>query len=160
MATHSSTLAWRIQRTEEPGRLQSMGLQRVGHDWVTNMFSLFPRMFNFLQLLLFGLLIVGILLKVSFLIYRKLYLCNFPRSVNLRILKCDYWLKIWKGISVIFYTVRIMPQKSPCLCTNSLEVAGELISQRKLLYFWQLKSWCWSILFNMKYIINCFFEIG
>ena len=32
MATHSSTLAWRIQRTEEPGRLQSMGLQRVGHD--------------------------------------------------------------------------------------------------------------------------------
>ena len=35
MATHSSTLAWRIPRTEEPGRLQSMRLQRVGHDWVT-----------------------------------------------------------------------------------------------------------------------------
>ena len=32
MATHSNTLAWRIPRTEEPGRLQSMGLQRVGHD--------------------------------------------------------------------------------------------------------------------------------
>ena len=32
MATHSSTLAWRIPRTEEPGRLQSMGSQRVGHD--------------------------------------------------------------------------------------------------------------------------------
>ena len=32
MATHSSILAWRIPRTEEPGRLQSMGLQRVGHD--------------------------------------------------------------------------------------------------------------------------------
>ena len=32
MATHSSILAWRIQWTEEPGRLQSMGLQRVGHD--------------------------------------------------------------------------------------------------------------------------------
>ena len=32
MATHSSTLAWKIPRTEEPGRLQSMGLQRVGHD--------------------------------------------------------------------------------------------------------------------------------
>ena len=32
MATHSSTLAWRIPWTEEPGRLQSMGLQRVGHD--------------------------------------------------------------------------------------------------------------------------------
>jgi len=35
MATHSSMLAWRIQWTEEPGRLQSMGLQRVRHDWAT-----------------------------------------------------------------------------------------------------------------------------
>ena len=33
MATHSSILAWEIPWTEEPGRLQSMGLQRVGHDW-------------------------------------------------------------------------------------------------------------------------------
>ena len=32
MATHSSTLAWKILRTEEPGSLQSMGLQRVGCD--------------------------------------------------------------------------------------------------------------------------------
>ena len=32
MATHSSTLAWRIPWWEEPGRLQSMGLQRVRHD--------------------------------------------------------------------------------------------------------------------------------
>ena len=32
MATHSRILAWRIPRTEEPGRLQSMGLQRVRHD--------------------------------------------------------------------------------------------------------------------------------
>ena len=32
MAPHSSTLAWKIPWTEEPGRLQSMGSQRVGHD--------------------------------------------------------------------------------------------------------------------------------
>ena len=32
MATHSSILVWRIPWTEEPGRLQSMGSQRVGHD--------------------------------------------------------------------------------------------------------------------------------
>ena len=32
MATHSSILAWRISWTEEPGGLQSMGSQRVGHD--------------------------------------------------------------------------------------------------------------------------------
>ena len=37
MAPHSSTLAWKIPWTEEPGRLQSMGLLRVGHDWVTSL---------------------------------------------------------------------------------------------------------------------------
>ena len=36
MATHSSIVAWRIPWTEEPGRLQSMGSQRVRHDWVTS----------------------------------------------------------------------------------------------------------------------------
>ena len=35
MAPHSSTLAWKIPWMEEPGRLQSMGLQRVGHDVAT-----------------------------------------------------------------------------------------------------------------------------
>ena len=37
MATHSSTLAWKIPWMEKPGRLQSMGLQRVGHDWATSL---------------------------------------------------------------------------------------------------------------------------
>ena len=36
MTTHSSILAWRILWTDEPGRLQSMVLQRAGHNWVTN----------------------------------------------------------------------------------------------------------------------------
>ena len=35
MATHSSSLAWKIPWMEEPGRLQSMGSQRVGHNRVT-----------------------------------------------------------------------------------------------------------------------------
>ena len=43
MAPHSSTLAWKIPWTEEPGRLQSMGSLRVGHDWATS-FSLFTFM--------------------------------------------------------------------------------------------------------------------
>ena len=37
MAPHSSTLAWKIPWMEEPGRLQSMGLLRVGHDWATSL---------------------------------------------------------------------------------------------------------------------------
>ena len=43
MATHSSTLAWRIPWMEEPGGLQSMGSLRVGHDWATSL-SLFTFM--------------------------------------------------------------------------------------------------------------------
>ena len=37
MATHSSTLAWKIPWMEETGKLQSIGLQRVRHDWVTSL---------------------------------------------------------------------------------------------------------------------------
>ena len=37
MAIHSSTLAWRIPWREEPGGLQSMGSQTVGHDWATSL---------------------------------------------------------------------------------------------------------------------------
>ena len=40
MAPHSSILAWKTPWTEDPGRLQSMGLRRVGHDWATSL-SLF-----------------------------------------------------------------------------------------------------------------------
>ena len=36
MAIHFSTIAWKIPWTEKPGRLQSMGSQRVGHDWATS----------------------------------------------------------------------------------------------------------------------------
>ena len=43
IAPHSSTLAWKIPWTEEPGRLQSMGSLRVGHDWATSL-SLFTYM--------------------------------------------------------------------------------------------------------------------
>ena len=43
MATHSSILACRIPWTQEPGGLQSMGSQRVGHGWTTNTFTVFHR---------------------------------------------------------------------------------------------------------------------
>ena len=43
MATYSNTLAWKTPWMEEPGRLQSMGLLRVGHDWATSL-SLFTCM--------------------------------------------------------------------------------------------------------------------
>ena len=48
MAPHSSTLAWKILWTEEPGGLQSMGSLRVGHDWATSL-SLFTFHFHALE---------------------------------------------------------------------------------------------------------------
>ena len=48
MAPHSSTLAWKIPWTEEPGRLQSMGLLRVRHDWATSL-SVFTFHFHALE---------------------------------------------------------------------------------------------------------------
>ena len=41
MTSHSSILAWKFAWTEEPGGLQSMGSQRVRHNWMTNTFTLF-----------------------------------------------------------------------------------------------------------------------
>ena len=48
MAIHSSTIVWKISWTEEPGRLQSMGSQRVGHDWAISL-SLFTFHFHTLE---------------------------------------------------------------------------------------------------------------
>ena len=46
MAPHSSTLAWKIPWMEEPGGLQSMGSQRVGHDWATSLYGWFMLRFD------------------------------------------------------------------------------------------------------------------
>ena len=51
MAIHSNTIAWNIPWTEEPGRLQSMGSQRVGHDSATSL-SLIVDFTNILILLI------------------------------------------------------------------------------------------------------------
>jgi len=46
MATHSSSLTWKIPWMEESGRLQSVGSQRVGHNWVTSLFHFFSIFHN------------------------------------------------------------------------------------------------------------------
>ena len=57
MATHSSILAWRIPWTEEPGGLQSVGLQRVGHNRVTSLSSKF-QVYNTLWLTIVTLMYI------------------------------------------------------------------------------------------------------
>ena len=55
MATHSSILVWRIPWTEEPGGLQSRGLQRVGLDWMTNTFMVIVSITTFIIFIISGL---------------------------------------------------------------------------------------------------------
>ena len=52
MATHSSILAWKILWMEEPGRLQSMGSQRLRHDWATSLSFFFKGFIEFVTILL------------------------------------------------------------------------------------------------------------
>ena len=74
IAPHSSILAWRVPWTEEPGRLQSIEFQRVGHDWVTNTFTFFSSqstLFFWTTLILFmGVYIYGYI-KSHFLLLLK-----------------------------------------------------------------------------------------
>ena len=63
-ATYSSILAWRIPWTEEPGRLQSMGSQRVGHNSRT--FTTLPlKMYSFSKLILLLLLLLSRVIRVG-----------------------------------------------------------------------------------------------
>ena len=65
MATHSSILAWRIPWTEEPGGLQSMGLQRVRYDSATHTFTFKPVCWKCFVVVFFSSLfsLIGICLK-------------------------------------------------------------------------------------------------
>ena len=54
MAIHSSTVAWKIPWTEEPGRLQSMGSQRLRHDWATSRHFIYVHIYDFVSAFIFG----------------------------------------------------------------------------------------------------------
>ena len=73
MATHSSTLAWNIPRTEEPGRLQPMGLQRVRHDWATS--------FHFLLMSLGKGLSIFLIFRRPNFSFIGLFYCSFISSL-------------------------------------------------------------------------------
>ena len=76
MATHSRILDWRIPWTEEPDRLKSMALQRVGHNWATNTYIfwiLTPYQIDSFQI--FFLILLGCL-SLYLLIYLYVYYCS------------------------------------------------------------------------------------
>ena len=80
MATHSSILAWRIPWTEEPGRLQSIGSQKVGHDLVTEQHS--RQIFNTLLIAktFTLLLLVGISIPTN--LYENKFIKSLKNALN------------------------------------------------------------------------------
>ena len=96
MATHSSILAWRIPWTEEPGGLQSVGLQRVGHDWVTSFSSKF-QVYSILWLTIVTLLYIRApecISCISETLYPLTSIFPFPSCPNpLTTVKWHFWDK-------------------------------------------------------------------
>ena len=79
MATNSSILAWEIPWTEDPGRLQSMGLQRVRHDLVTKQP---PQQNNFISL--FSILVISVFLKLRESLQRIKEVQDIPAFMALK----------------------------------------------------------------------------
>ena len=86
MAIHSSVLAWRIPCTEEPGRLPSIGSQKVGHDLVTKQHSrqIFHTLLTAKTFTL--LLLVGILTYMKINLSRALKMLLMPQSILMNLL--------------------------------------------------------------------------
>ena len=82
MATHSSILAWKISWTQEPGGLQSMGLERVGQDWVTNTYIVYSDFFSFFLLIIFFALKATIFSKRVLFNYLFLAVLGLHRSTD------------------------------------------------------------------------------
>ena len=126
MATHSSTVAWKIPWMEEPGRLQSMGSQRVGHNWATSL-SLFT-IHHFYYLWSFMPLVSSVPAfatpKVRLDPKRKSVLNTLPTSVP------SSWCTISKGAFVI----------PPILCMRHkcVIISSNHHSHKFALFFWTL----------------------
>ena len=117
MATHSRILAWRILWAEEPGRLQSMGSQKVRHDWVTNTFTETSEDFVILYEIMHAESL-GVVpdmvstLEVLDIIILYTYSHHFVAAQSLRLSNSSrpHWLQ---------YTRPPCPSPSPRDCSNS-----------------------------------------
>ena len=88
-ATHSSILAWKIPWTEEPGRLQSTGSQRVRHDWATSLhfhrvFDVVSKRHHQTKIGFEFFFVMGVKIRVFFFLHmdRRLFCNHFLRGVK------------------------------------------------------------------------------
>ena len=115
MATHSSILAWEILRTAEPGELQSVGSQRVGHNWVTEHSKLLTvyTLFGFLGIFFWNL---------SWIFGKRCYCCS--RSSCCILLN---WVTYVSASSIAHCSVR--PDKLKCQSLEQRKVYCRAIQE-------------------------------
>ena len=133
--THSSILAWRIPPPEEPGGLQSMGSQRVRHDWATNTFtfSVISTKINsiFLQL------------SSETASWTRIFLILFNNGIDVSIFILMFYLTLgfirhWPRISLwnTFIMSRAYSDTEMCwmnhLCTNEYEPVAVQVQVKHL----------------------------
>ena len=88
MATHSSILAWEIPWTEEPGRLQSIGSQRVGHNLVTKQQQIYMIHYHKTEYIVqkhYDEMLIDIMVVLLLYSYALSLVPNMPRKLSYRI---------------------------------------------------------------------------
>ena len=128
MATHSSILAWRIPWTEKPDGLQSMGLKRTGHNWVTNCFTFtfFKENKTFESVLFWSQTISSVCVRVC--VWRG------GSSKNL------IWIVGWKWLMIYFWN-----------CLSNLMTMPKAYFRKFNIFFWLI---FYYIINNYKWILN------
>ena len=167
MATHSSIPVQRIPGMEEPGRLQSMGSQRVGHDWATSLHftsSLFYLLFS-------GCSISPLLLFPCVSIYHlswrvsRMFFAVSSFSVSClcsRFMFCDYY-EVWKNFSQIkasfFCWLFLTFVDLYGFCPFPLSFCVSIVSNYSFFNVWghcQFNYLFVFFFFNLYFIIECF----
>ena len=127
MAMHSSVLAWRIPRTEEPSRLQSMPSQRVGHDWSDLACTYcFMSCFNCCFLIW-----IQVSQKASKVVWYSYLIKNYPQFVIHRV----------KVFSIVKEAEVVVFLELPCFCYVPADVdnliSGSSAFSKSNLYMWK-----------------------
>ena len=139
MATHSSILAWRIPWREEPGGLQSMGSQRVRHDWATSLSLSFAN-------LLCSLFIVCFLPLVCKINEEKEF-CLFCSLIYLKCLKylTNKYMNKWSFFSTSI-TLDLNSDSSPINSITYIKLLNtyfvELFHELNVTTYWKAPGQC------------------
>ena len=128
MVIHSSTISWKIPWTEVPGRLQSMGSQRVGHDWMTSLSLSLSRLVQWF---------VWASHRVRFVLIEILFVCLFflwlARPSEVVTLSADDW------VCFVLFLFCFLDEVS---CTGCYWWLGDAGSCVQVVFFvWVLTIW-------------------